>query len=152
MVRSIERATGRQAEFSDLFIERVKPTSINGKPYDDPAALATYESWNDSLYSGGMHIEDGENFDDMVTRVDAALAYLRGRAEHTFVVVTHGFFLRCMIARVLLGDLISGPALLNIQKALTTENTGITVMRYETGFNEGARWRMWIYNDHSHLG
>ena len=115
-------------------------------------ALETYERWNESLYSEGVRVEDGENFDDMVARADAALAYLQGRPEHSFVVVTHGFFLRCMLARVVLGDQLSGPALLSLQKALTTENTGITVLRYETGFIEGPRWRLWVYNDHAHLG
>jgi hypothetical protein len=31
------------------------------------------------------------------------------------------------------------------------ENTGLTVLRYQGGFEEGPCWRLWIYNDHAHL-
>jgi broad specificity phosphatase PhoE len=121
---AITRATGRNAEYSDLFVERVKPTYINGKPYTDETADKLWREWQKSLYTSGARAEDGENFDDLLTRV----------------------------ARVLLGSALSGEAFRQFQKAAAMENTGLTVLRYHVGFEEKSSWRLWIYNDHAHLG
>lgn len=147
----IAQATGKQPEYSDLFVERIKPAYLNGKPYTDTKANRLWREWEKSLYTPGSRTEDGESFDDLVARVDKALAFLQGRKEQSLVVVTHGYFLRIIIARVLLGDLLSGETLRNILKATAMENTGLTVLHYRPGFEEKPAWRLWIYNDHAHL-
>jgi broad specificity phosphatase PhoE len=53
-----------------------------------------WRAWTQSLSTPGMRVEDGENYDDLLTRADAALALLHDRAESSIVVVTHGYFLR----------------------------------------------------------
>jgi broad specificity phosphatase PhoE len=148
---AISRATGANAEYCDLFVERVKPTSINGKPYTDEKANTLWREWQKSLYTSGARTEDGENFDDLLTRADNALAFLSGRNEESLVVVTHGYFLRTIVARVLLRTTLSGEAFRQFQKSATMENTGLTVLRYHDRFEEEPSWRLWIYNDHAHL-
>jgi broad specificity phosphatase PhoE len=98
-----------------------------------------------------MRVEDGENFDDLVARADKALALLGARAERSLVVVTHGYFLRTMLARVLLGDLLTGEIFRRFQKSAATENTGVTVLRHHGSVDEPQRWRLWTFNDHAHL-
>lgn len=157
---AIEKITGKKGELSNLFIERVKPTSINGKSFDDAKAGLTWKNWEESLYVSGVRIEDGENFDDLMARADKSLAFLASRTEESIVVVTHGFFLRVLVARVLLGDLLSGETLRRVQSAASTENTGITVLQYRRNndaqvdllFEGKPEWRLWIYNDHAQLG
>lgn len=149
---AIARVTGKEPEYSDLFIERVNPTSIGGKSYKDEEANRTWREQERSFYSSGMRVEDGENYEDLITRADKALAFLNNRTEQSLVVVTHGYFLRTVVARVLLGNLLSGEALKNFQKSATMENTGITVLRYHDSFEQDPSWHLWIYNDHSHLG
>lgn len=147
----IAKTTGKKSESSRLFAERTKPTYINGKSYTDEKANALWREWHKSLYISGMRVEDGENFDDLITRADKALAFLLNRPEQSFVVVTHGYFLRTIVARVLLGDLLSIEVFRNIQKMAAMENTGITVLKYCDSFEEEPAWRLWIYNDHAHL-
>lgn len=149
---AITRATGKKAEYSNLFIERVNPTYINGKSYEDERANALWREWQESLYRPNLRVEDGENFNDILVRADKALAFLHERNEKSIVVITHGYFLRTIIARVLLGDHLSGKAFRRFQRTATTENTGLTVLRYHGGFEEEPSWRFWIYNDHLHLG
>jgi broad specificity phosphatase PhoE len=150
---AIAKASHKEPEYSDLFAERAKPTSVSGKPHADEKADAAWREWEKSLYTSGVRrVEDGENFDDLIARADNALAFLKDRTEQSLVVVTHGFFLRIIIARVLFGDLLSGELLKKFQKATRTENTGITVLRYQAAFEESPAWRLWIYNDHAHLG
>jgi broad specificity phosphatase PhoE len=148
---AIGKVTGKVPEFCALFTERVKPTSVNGKPYTDEAARRAWRAWEQSLYTPGMRVEDGENYDDLVTRADTALAHLKARAEPSFVVVTHGYFLRMIVARVMLGDALSGTIFKHFYTLASIENTGLTVLRYQSGFAEGPCWRLWIYNDHAHL-
>jgi broad specificity phosphatase PhoE len=147
----IGNVTGKAPEFCELFIERVKPTSINGKAFTDAQAEQVGRTWTQSLSTPGMRVEDGENYDDLVTRADAALTFLRDRAESSIVVVTHGYFLRTMVARVILGNALSGEAFQHFHTVAAMENTGLTVLRYQTDFPEGPCWRLWIYNDHAHL-
>ncbi len=148
---AIAKATGKQPEYSELFVERVKPSYINGKPYTDEKANALWREWEKSLHTPGMRVEDGENFDDLVVRTDKALAFLQNKKEQSLVVVTHGYFLRTIVARVLLGDLLSGETFRNIQRTTAMENTGITVLQYRESFEGKSAWRLWIYNDHAHL-
>ncbi|WKZ26699.1 MAG: histidine phosphatase family protein [Candidatus Paceibacterota bacterium] len=148
---AIAKVTGKKAEYSDLFVERVKPSYINGKPYTDEKANNLWREWEKSLYTPNMRAEDGENFDDLIARADKALTFLKNRTEKSLVVVTHGYFLRTIVARVLLGDLLSGEAFRNIQRTAAMENTGLTVLQYREGFEEKPAWRLWIYNDHAHL-
>lgn len=148
----IAKATGKEYELSDLFVERVKPTVVNGKSYEDKEANDIWRKWEESLYKTGIRVADGENFDDLITRADKALKFLEDRPEQSLVVVTHGFFLRTLIARILIGDLLSGEAFFRFQKSASMENTGISVIRYQTSFEQADSWRLWIYNDHAHLG
>lgn len=148
---AIAKTTGKQAEYSELFVERVKPTYVDGKPYTDERANTLWREWEKSLFTPGMRIEDGENFDDLMARADKALAFLQNRAEQSLVVVTHGYFLRTIVARVLLGELLSGETFRNIQRTAAIENTGITVLQYRDSFEEKPMWRLWIFNDHAHL-
>jgi broad specificity phosphatase PhoE len=149
---AIARATGREPEYSDLFVERIRPARINGKRYDDEEANAIWRNWEKNFYTAGLRAADGENFDDLIARADAALAFLKERAEQSLVVVTHGYFLRAIVARVLLGGLLSGDVLRRFQRMASVENTALTVLRYHDAFEEDACWRLWTHNDHAHLG
>jgi broad specificity phosphatase PhoE len=68
------------------------------------------------------------------------------------VVVTHGYFLQTIIARILIGESLTGDSFFRFQKSASMENTGITVIRYQSSFEQTDSWRLWIYNDHAHLG
>ncbi len=148
----ISHTSGHPVEVSQLFHERLKPTSINGKPFADPVAHAVWTEWQESLYQTGMRVEDGENFDDLMARADSALEYLLKRPESTLVVVTHGFILMALVSRVLLGKDMTGEDFRQFRHALSMENTGLTVFQYGTNKESGeTKWQLWVYNDHAHL-
>jgi broad specificity phosphatase PhoE len=149
--QEIAKATGKQPEYTELFAARMKPTRLSGKPHTDEKANILSQEWERNLHTPGMRVEDGENFDDIVARADKALMFLENRKERSFVVVTHGYFLQTIVARVLLGDLLSGETFRNIQRNAAMENTGITVLQYRGCPGEKPTWRLWIYNDHTHL-
>lgn len=147
---AITRATGKMPEYSELFVERVKPSRLVGKAYGDEEAEKLCSKWEKSLYTPEMRVEDSENYDDLVARADKALEFLKNRPEQTLVVVTHGYFMRVIVARVLLEDALTAAAFKSLQARIKMENTGLTVINYEDAY-EGKAWRLWIYNDHAHL-
>lgn len=143
--------TGKDIVFSDLFVERIKPDEIDGKPWTDQAANEIWRTWEETLYTPGRRVSNGENFDDTIARVDRALAFLEARPESTLTVVTHGYFLRAIVARVLLGDNLTGQIMKRFQERASVENTAITVLNYRDAFEEDFAWRLWTLNDHSHF-
>ncbi|MDB5238080.1 MAG: hypothetical protein JWM46_350 [Candidatus Kaiserbacteria bacterium] len=150
---AIARKTGKTPEYSELFIESVKPTGLAGKMYSDPEANALWLQWHKSQGDPSVRVRDGENYSDLLARADKALAYLLSRPEKGILVVTHGFFLRTMLARVILGDTLSPENFRNIQSSVSSENTGISVVQYAGGYQNAApKWKLWTYNDHAHLG
>jgi broad specificity phosphatase PhoE len=149
---AISAATGMSVEYSEFFKERVKPSSIDGKPYDDEQAKGVWRRWEESLITLGLKVEDGENFEDLFTRSGKALDYLLSRPEQVMVVVTHGYFLRTILSRVALRDHLSPEISGVFQQGFVTQNTGITVLRHHDAFEEESRWRVHTFNDQAHLG
>lgn len=148
----ISTVTKRPVEFSELFVERVKPSSVDGKPYTDAQASDVRRRWQKSVYTTGARVEDGENYDDITSRAQSALDYLYNRPEKRIVVASHGYFVRALAAAVLLGDGLTPTTAENFHKSMHgMENTGLTILIYEAAFEQEARWRLWIYNDHAHL-
>ncbi len=147
----IAKITGKQPEYSELFVERIKPTNLSGKPHSDKTARKLWVEWEKSLYTPKLHIEDGENFNSLILRADKAINFLATRLEKKLVVVTHGYFIRTIIARIILGNALTPEAFKNLQSKMSSENTGLTVITYEKT-PDCIAWRLWTYNDHSHLG
>lgn len=148
---AIAEATGLRLEYSALFVERMKPPCINGKPFADEEAYSVWEEWNKSLYTPGMRVAGGENFDDLIARADAAFAYLQARVEGSIAVVTHGYFLRTMVARAVLGDMLCGQAFKRCQRIASMENAALTAMQFQEADGREPGWRVLTYNDHAHL-
>jgi len=149
---AIALSTHKQIDFSDLFVERVKPSEINGKPHPDKRASELWRDWEKSMSTPGLRVSDAENYDDIIIRADRALAYLYDRPEKILVVVTHGYFLRALVARVLLGDSLSAKSFKHFHTSVSgMENTGVSVLLYEGAFEQEPCWRLHAYNDHTHL-
>ena len=147
----ISGKTNKDIVFSNLLVERIKPDEIDGKPWTDEKANKVWQAWEKTLYAPGKRVSNGENYDDTVTRVDRALKFLESRPESTLAVVTHGYFLRAIVIRILLGDNLTGPIMKSFQERASIENTGITVLEYKDAFEEKYAWRLLTYNDHSHF-
>ncbi|MAF20845.1 MAG: hypothetical protein CMI55_04170 [Parcubacteria group bacterium] len=150
----ITKKVKKSLEFSDLFIERIKPTETMGRPYTDEKAKQLYMEWMKSLFTPGFRAKDGENFNDIITRAKRALEYLSKRSEKELLVVTHGFFLRTMVAIVVLGDTISDKSFKQFQERVGMENTGLTILILDDNDDniDGLSWRLWVWNDYAHLG
>lgn len=148
---TIAEITHHSIETSNLFVERIKPTSIDGKSWYDETASATWRKWEQSFAASGPQVEDGETATHIITRADNALEFLLAKEAENIVAVSHAHFIRTIIARVLLGDALTADILKRFYELVAVENTGITVLQYSNAFEEDYRWRVWSLNDHAHF-
>jgi len=147
----ISEASGWSVEFSDLFVERIIPSSLPGKPYSDPEARRTWKNWEKSLVSTGLRVEDGENYQDIISRAEKALDYLLQHPEKTLAVVSHSYFIRTLVSIVMSGGELTPSLFMKLQRATSIDNTGVTVLVYKKGRDGSSYWKLLVHNDHSHL-
>ena len=155
----IQRATGKPLEVVELFVERMSPTSILGKPRSDAAARELLTHWQRTFCTADTRIEDGENFEDLRKRVADALRYLEARPEKHILVATHGYFLHMVIVVVMLGGNVTVDEFRRAVRRVWVDNTGITQLEFMTPEDgkhmDGELYDGWVlraWNDHAHLG
>lgn len=148
----------KQYDVSELFRERRWPKSVQGLDRTEDATIAKLREWYKTFYEPDTRVEDGENFADLKQRAGEALHYLEERPEKNILVATHGFFVRMVLARVLLGGSLTPEEFFSIAAAVRTENTGISVLQYYAEEAERVDmyphkgWITRVWNDHAHLG
>ena len=138
---------GRSIEYSDLFIEKRHPSEVYGKPKDNPESLQAEQSIAENFKVPGYRFSDEENFEDLKERAGEALTYLLQRPEEKIMVVTHGFFMRIIMARVFFGEKLTASECEQCIKKFHMENTGLTIIAHDKN-----DWWLWTWNDHAHLG
>lgn len=149
----ISEHVGKPVLYSELFIERRAPSSLVGMKLDDTATDDLHDEWERSIFEPNRKLQDGENFADIKARAIAALQFLAGRSESNIMVVTHGFFLRMMALIALFGDAATPDMVRRLYHVVRTSNTGITVFRKGPDrISNDTGWKIWVWNDHAHLG
>ncbi len=153
----VSRETGLPIEYSDLFAERRNPSVVYGVRHDDPVNIAANEAIRENFATPDWRHSDEENFDDLKQRAGEALSFLESRPEKSLIVVSHGMFARILMARVVMGERLTGDECERFIRALRMNNTGLSVLRYDGTVEkpfEGAEnpWKIIVWNDHSHLG
>ena len=146
----IIKRISKPVEYSDLFAERRRSSEVLGKPKNALIALKVEQEINHNFYKSGFRFSDEENFDDLKSRALTALNYLAKRSEENILVVTHGFFMRVILACVVFGAKLSGEECQQFIRAFHMENTGITVLGYDEKETD-SQWWLWTWNDHAHL-
>lgn len=144
--------TGLTIETTDLFAEAYPPSATIGQRRDDDEARALTKEWEQSFYTEGVRVADGDNFDDMRARAQEALRYLEERLEDEILVVTHGHFLRYLIGIAIFGEAFSVQHAGAMRWGIRTSNTGITRMRFDPDDKKHPGWYLSVWNDHAHLG
>ncbi len=139
---------------SELFQEHKRPSALIGKPLRDESVQAMERAWIASL-SGGPRVADSENFADLRERAGKALDFLIDQANEKVLVVTHGIFLKMLVARAVFGPELTGAEFLPFLHSFWMENTAITTLwhgaQYPDGRPVNAEWVLWTWNDHAHL-
>lgn len=134
-------------EESELFGERRRPSIQLNRPKDDAEALAAEQAMIRHFTKEGYRHSDEENFDDLKQRGLEALTFLQNRPEQSIAAVTHGLFMRILLACAVFGESLTAPDCNHFIRAFQMENTGLTVLSCD----DQGRWYVRTWNDHAHL-
>ena len=149
----IAEAVNKPIETSDLFIERVHPSGQHGLPSDHPMVQEITRNLMERFGDESYRHSDEEDFESMKKRAIAGLDLLRSRPEENILVVTHGIFLRVLLAVALYGEKLTQFEAGRIAKAFKTKNTGLSLLEYGAMHEGNApEWSVRTWNDHAHLG
>jgi len=147
----IGKVLGKEAELSDLFVEVQAPSNLRNKPRDDAETTEAETILRANFGVEGFRYEDADNFEDIKTRAGRALELLSARPEENILVVTHGYFMRLLIAYALFGAELTPREAQRFVRTFHMENTGLTVLGYDAS-QDLTPWWLWVWNDHAHLG
>lgn len=149
----IAKAVGKTvADTSDLFVERQYPLEQHGMPEHDSEAKRVEQIINTRFGEEGFRHSTEENFEDLKHRALQALAYLDKREEENILLVTHGMFLRMLMAVVVFGDSLTGEEAKAMFYGFKSQNTGLTILENNPDDRMRPGWRIFVWNDHAHLG
>lgn len=142
---------GKEVLLSPLFTERRRPSAQTGELKNHPDVLRIdKEIWNNFGTTDYRH-SDEENFEDLRDRARQALEFLASYSEEHVAVVTHGFFMRIVMAYIVFREHLTGKECELFMRTLQMENTGLTIIKY-AGSDAEPPWRISTWNDHAHLG
>ncbi len=145
----ILQKVSKPIEYSELFAERRRSSEVLGRQKTDPVSMGIEKVTRENFHRSGWRYSDEENFDDLKARALAVLAHLSGRPEEYILVVTHGMFMRVVVACAVFGAGLTGEACESFVRSFHMENTGITVLGHDPKVPDP--WWLWVWNDHAHL-
>ncbi len=148
----IQEKTDLSLEYSELFVERKNPSVIIGKKYNDPEAIKIKETIYAGYSDPNFRHSDEETFQELKSRALASLDFLKNKPENNILVVTHGMFLKVLVATTIFGKNLQGTELYEFIHHMHVTNTSITAICYDRTKIKGKEWYVWIWNDHAHLG
>ncbi len=132
-----------------LFHERLRPSVVRGKIRTDAEITSVAEFIDNSYYEVNpeKRHSDEETFSDIVRRGLSALSLLERRAESRLAVVTHGEFLKTLLALMLFKEAITPKEHMVVNSTFYPGNTGITMCIFRD-----SGWHVWTWSDQAHLG
>jgi len=149
---AINRVLNNPIEFSDLLIERKRPSSLIGKSKKDPTVLGIDKQINNHFHEIEWRHSDEENFQDLKNRAIRLFEHIETLEEQNILLVTHGVFMRMIASYIILGKKLTSHQYWDFFVVLEVSNTGITILEQSQFEQEEPRWHIITWNDHAHLG
>jgi broad specificity phosphatase PhoE len=134
-------------EMHDFLVEVKKPSVLVGRKRDEPEFKEIMQQLVENFHLNWHH-SDEENFEDAKARALQALGYIQELKKETVMVVSHGTFMRLMVAILMFGEKCSSHNFTELNYFFGLNTTG--VCRVDQGGWDGG-WRLISWNDTSHL-
>ena len=134
--------------YSPLLAERRNPTEIVGRRDDDPAVIKIVDQMDRAYHEDDFRYSDEENFTDLRDRARKLLHLLSHQSATHLVAVTHGIYLKMVIAYLLNRHNLHAGDYAKLSFFNASDNAGITICEFEPlkRFNKTHGWRVIEYN------
>ena len=150
--QAIHEAIQKPIEFSDLLVEVRRPSEVEGKSIHDEGGIHMRKKFRIEDHEPTWRYSDEENFTDRIERAHKVIDLLLGRPEKNIVVVSHGTFIRTVLAHMALGNSMTPAEYVKFLLFFHKFNTGISVCNYAKDDFGEFRWKLMHWNDIAHLG
>lgn len=137
-------AKGLPVETVDWCHETLKAKSLAGQSRQSTVYQDYLQNERANWANPNWRYEDGENFADILARVERGITWLEAQPETAIVVCTHGRFLRVLVSYLLHQKQLTAELELQTAAVLQDKNTGITWFT-----NQGQEWQLITWNDHA---
>ncbi len=141
-------------EYSELLKERRNPSEIIGKSMNDPEISRIIDTIDKSYHTDDYRFSDEENFQDLKLRAHQLLDHLAVRPESCLLVVTHGIFLRMVVACIEYGERLNSATYNTLSLVNVSNNASITICEYKKGWFGPPieeRWKVIAWDDYSRV-
>jgi probable phosphoglycerate mutase len=135
--------------YTKLLAERRNPSEIVGKKYDDLEVEKIINHIDLANHDQNFRYSNEENFADLQARAKKLLRYLAYRPHTTIACVTHGIFLKMVLAHIVYGAKLTPLVHATLTYLTTVNNAGITLVTYNPwNFFVGKKsWNIVVFND-----
>jgi probable phosphoglycerate mutase len=149
---AIAGATGLPLRESAFFEEIRRPSDIIGREKQELEPKRIMDEIIENEPNADWHHLDEENLFEALARARKAIEYLCGLPEEKIIVVSHGMFIKMMLAAMAVKDDADAVKYYRMMRYfMIIDNTGITIAEYGN-FVYDVPFRLRIWNDHAHLG
>ena len=143
----IAKELNMKVEYSDLLVERKNPSEIIGHWGGDQDVRKVIDQMDKSYHPDNLRVSDEENFVDLKNRASKLLIFIRRRWEKRIIMVTHGIFLKMVIAFMLHGDKLTASEYNNLSYFNPIDNAGMVICSYTTYWFKKSEWKLLVWND-----
>ncbi len=136
-------------EYSDLLVERKNPSEIVGHSMKEKEVKEIVDRIDKSYHPDDLRISDEENFTDLKERARELWKFILKRKEKRIIMVTHGIFLKMVVAYMLYGEALTASQYNNLSYFNPIDNAGMAICSYSTYFFDYKlpEWKLLVWND-----
>lgn len=134
-------------EYCDLLVERKNPTEIIGHSGKEEEVQKIVDRIDKSFHDDELRYSDEENFVDLKARAKKLLRYISKRDERQIIMVTHGIFLKMVIAYMLVGDALTASEYNKLSYLNPMDNAALTIVTRRTRFLRKDKWELLVWNN-----
>ena len=127
----VSNKLSKDIDITNLLDERRPPSQLLGKLKSGPISNKINRTIINNFHKPSFRYSDEENFEDLKKRVKSVLVYLSNRKEKNILVVTHGFFMRILLAYIIHGNKLTGLESVDFIKNYCVTHCGINTVIYD---------------------
>lgn len=143
----IAKELGLKIKYSPLLVERRNPTQVIGRKFDDPEVKKIMDRIDKSFHEDNLRYADEENFLDLKKRASRLLKFIAGRRHKRIIMVSHGFFIKMVVAYMLYGEKLSAIEYNKLAYFNPSDNAGLSICQYIPHWFRKDEWKIVAWNN-----
>jgi broad specificity phosphatase PhoE len=135
-----------KVKYCDLLTERRNPSKVIGRKFDDPEVKMIMDRIDKSFHEDNMRYADEENFMDLKKRAKRLLKFIAGRSQKRIIMVSHGFFIKMVVAYMLHGEKLTAYEYNKLAFFNPSDNAGLTICQFIPHWFSANEWKILVWN------